>query len=137
VAYCVTADVSAALPDITIGLATKPTTAQVDQYCLDISADMDRRFNAVGITVPVVDADLLAFLKPIAVNGVLAKLLRAKQAEDGSGEQAATFEGLYQDAMQRIEMRPSILRETDAPGRPQGTARSTDDIAFTRTGTEW
>ncbi len=135
--YCVTADVTRELPNITIASGTKPSITDVDQFCLDVSADMDRRFAAAGILIPVTDADLLAFLKPIAANGVKARVLRSKALEDGDAEQAAVFEQLYQDAMQRIEARPAILREADTPGRPEGTARVDTDIAFTRAGVEW
>ena len=135
--YCLTDDVIRELPNITIDATTKPSPSEVDQFCADITAEMDARMRAVGITVPVDDEDLLKVLKPIAINGVKAKVLRAKQLEEGDEERASTFEELYQSAMERIERRPSILREEDSPGQPQGTERDDDDIAFTRTGSEW
>ena len=136
-AYCATTDVIRELPNVTIDGTTKPSTTEVDQFCTDIDAEMDARMRAVGLIVPVTDADGLAVLKPIAVNGVKAKVLRATHIQDGEDGQAMTYEELYQSAMQRIENNPSIIRETDSPGQPQGTARDDDDILFTRTGTEW
>ena len=136
-AYCATTDVIRELPNVTIDGTTKPSTTEVDQFCTDIDAEMDARMRAVGLIVPVTDADGLAVLKPIAVNGVKAKVLRATHIQDGEDGQAVTYEELYQSAMQRIENNPSIIRETDSPGQPQGTARDDDDILFTRTGTEW
>lgn len=135
--YCNKDDVIRELPNITIDATTKPSETEVTQFCMDITSDMDSRMRAVGITVPVMDEDLLKVLKPIAINGVKAKVLRAKQLEEGDEERAATFEELYQAALERIERRPSILREEDAPGQPQGTARKDEDIRFTRTGEEW
>ena len=81
--------------------------------------------------------DLLKVLKPISINGVKAKVLRSKQLEEGDEERAQTFEDLYQGALERIEQRPTIVREEDKPGQPQGTERDDDDIRFTRTGEEW
>ena len=135
--YCYAGDVVRELPNIEISADTKPSTSEVYQFCVDVSADMEARMRAVGIFTPVTDADLLKVLKPIAINGVKAKVLRAKQFEEGDEERAATFEELYQGALERIERRPSILREEDSPGQPQGTERKDEDIRFTRTGEEW
>ena len=135
--YCASDDVIRELPEVTIDASTKPSKSEVDQFCSDITAEMDARLRAVGISVPVMDEDLLKVLKPIAVNGAKAKVLRAKQLEEGGSERAATFEELYQSALGRIESRPSILRETESPGQPEGTERSDEDIRFTRTGDEW
>ena len=135
--YCLTADVVRELPYIKIESTTKPSTSEVDQFCTDVTAEMDARLRAVGITVPVVDADLLKVLKPIAINGAKAKVLRAKKLEEGDEERSGMYEQLYQDALSRIEAKPSILREEDSPGQPEGTTREDTDIRFTRTGTEW
>ena len=92
---------------------------------------------AAGITVPVTDADLLKVLKPIAVNGVKAKVLRAKKLEEGDEAQTMMYEDLYQSAIRRIEERPSILREEDSPGQPQAVTRKDADIKFRRDTEEW
>lgn len=133
--YCLYTDVVRELPSITIGVATKPSTTEVTQFCTDITADMNARFRAVGLQTPITDSDVLAVIKPIAVNGVKAKVLRANV--DGEQETAGIYEDLYQEAMRRIEARPSILRETDSPGEPEGTSREDEDIAFSRSGSEW
>ena len=133
--YCATADVIRELPGITIDVTTKPSITEVDQFCSDITVDMDARMRAVGIPVSITDTDLLKFLTPIAINGVKAKVLRANV--EGEQDTAAIYETLYQDAMRRIEQRPSIIRETDSPGQPEGTSRDDEDIRFTRTGEEW
>lgn len=130
--YCTVNDIERELPKITI-----TAEADVTQFCTDITAEMEARMRAVGITVPVTDADLLVVLKPIAINGVKAKVLRTKQLEEGDEERSATFEELYQAALERIENRPSIIREEDSPGQPQGTERNDNDIPFTRTGEDW
>ncbi len=135
--YCASADVIRELPLIAITVATKPTIIETDAFCTDITADMDSRMRAVGIVVPVVDAEGLLVLKPIAINGVKAKVMRAKALETGDDGQAATYEELYQSAMGRIEERPSIIRDTDSPGQPEGTSRADDDIAFHRAGGDW
>jgi hypothetical protein len=135
--YCTKDDVIRELPNIEITGSTKPSEDEVTQFCSDITAEMDARMRAVGITVPVEDEDLLKVLKPIAINGVKAKVLRAKQLEEGDEERAQTFEDLYQAALERIERRPSIVREEDEPGQPQGTERNDSDIPFSRTREDW
>lgn len=133
--YCKTDDVVRELPSIIIGADTKPSTTEVDQFCSDITADMDARMRAVGILTSVTDAEALKVLEPIAINGVKAKVVRANV--EGKQETGAIYETLYQDAMRRIEQRPSIIRETDTPGQPGGSSREDEDIQFTRTGVEW
>lgn len=136
-AYCTSADVLRELPNVSIDSTTQPNSDDVTQFCTDIAAEIDARLRAVGITVPITDTDGLAVLRPLSVNGVKAKILRAKELEDSDQEQAAVYEQLYQDALERIERRPSMLRTEDSPGEVDGTSRDDDDIAFTRTGTEW
>ena len=133
--YCTTADVTAELTYITISGSTTPSTDQVTQFCTDITADMDARMRAVGIDTPVTDSGLLPVLKPVAINGVKAKVLRALNIQDGDQERAGEYEQLYQDAMQRIERQPAIIRSTDTPGEPEGVPER--DIAFSRGGAEW
>lgn len=134
-AYCDVYDVQAELPYITISASTEVTTTEVEQFCEDIEADMDSRMRAVGITVPVTDSTALEFLLPIAVNGVKAKLLRALRMQEGDGDRAQVYEELYQAAMARIEANPAIVREDEAPGSPEGSAR--EATPFTRGGYEW
>ncbi|HUW34108.1 MAG TPA: hypothetical protein VM223_21075 [Planctomycetota bacterium] len=136
-AYCTSADVLRELPHITIDATTQPSADGVTQFCTDVAAEIDARLRAVSITVPVTDEDGLAVLKPLSINGVKAKILRAKELEDGEAEQAATYEELYQTALERIERRPSMLRTEDSPGQVEGIERDDEDIAFTRMGTEW
>lgn len=135
--YCTADDVIRELPLITINAETKPSTAEVDQFCTDIDAEMNARMRGVGIITPVADPNALAVLKPIAINAVKAKVLRAKKAETADAELASVYEQLYQDAMGRIEKNPAIVRENDSPGMPQGAARLDADIPFTRRGSEW
>lgn len=98
---------------------------------------MNARMQGAGIAIPLTGAAALAHLKPIAADGVRAKVLRAKKMEARDAELAATYEQRYQDAMGRIEANPAIVRETDSPGTPQGAQRLDADIPFTRTGDEW
>ncbi len=133
--YCTSDDVIRELPYITIDATSKPSLADVNQFCQDISVDMDARLRTVGIDVPVEDDDLLLILLPIAINGVIAKVLRANQ--DGEFENAKVYEDLYQRDLARIEQRPSILRENDSPGQPEGTARGDKDIRFRVKTEDW
>ncbi len=133
--YCTTADVVRELPHVKIDVTTKPSADEVTQFCADITADMDARFRAVGLEVPITAADPLKVVKPIAANGVKAKVLRSKQL--GDQPQTVDYEKLYQDAMARIERNPSIVQAQDAYGQPEGTEREDEDIKFRRTEDDW
>ena len=133
--YCTTADIVRELPHVKIDGTTKPSADEVTQFCADITADMDARFRAVGLEVPIADEGPLKVVKPIAVNGVKAKVLRAKQL--GDQEQTVIYEKIYQDAMARIERNPAILLTQDTYGQPEGTAREDEDIQFKRTEDDW
>jgi hypothetical protein len=133
--YCLTEDVIVELPYLTIDETSKPSEAEVDEFCFEVTAEMDARFRAVGILVPITDEDALMVVKPIALNGVKARALRANQ--DGEFENAKIYEDLYQDSMKRIETRPSILGEQNNPEQPEGSSREDEDIKFTRSGSEW
>jgi len=133
--YCTAEDVIRELPHIKIDATTKPSTTEVGTFCLEITADMDARMRAVGILIPITDEDVLKVFKPIAVNGVKAKILRAKQL--GDQEQTIIYEKLYQDAMARIERNPVIVQKQDFFNQPEGTSREDKDIRFTRAGYDW
>jgi hypothetical protein len=135
--YCTTADVLKQLALSEISATSDPSITDVDQYCIDISAEMDARMRAVGVALPVTDADRLIHLNEVAVNGVAAKVLRAKTVKGGDPEWADTYQGLYDAKMARIVERPAIVGATDYPGQPEGTERDDDDIQVTRLGTEW
>jgi hypothetical protein len=86
---------------------------------------MDARFDAVGIVTPITDTNKLNIIKPIAVNGVAARVLRSIEVESDG---AMARQKLFNDSMKLIETRPQILAESvetyaapDAPDR--GTPR--------------
>ena len=133
-AYCAHADVSAQLKRLTLSGTSAPTTTEVGTYADLISADMDSRMQAVGITVPVTDATKLNVLKPIAVNGVIAMILRAVQSV---AENAAEYQRLYDEAMDRIMAAPAIIQNTQSSGAYPTGSTAQETRPFRRDEQDW
>ena len=131
--YCAVADVQLELQHLTLSGSTKPTTTQVTTWCGEVTADMDARFNAVGITTQVSDASKLKVVKATAVNWVMWKILEALNVEsDAAGRRKKS----YDDSMKNIEKHPSIIEETSTVvSTPAGA--SAGERPFTRGGNNW
>ena len=137
--YCQTTDVASELPRITIDATTEPTMGEVDGWCEEISAEMDGRLAAAGITVPVTappaHARATLWLKRIAVCGVAARVLRALQFGDEPDGRADWYEMKYDGDLGRIESKPALL--SDAAGSAPEFGPSTYEPAVTRLGAAW
>lgn len=109
-AYCTWQDVNAKMQEIEIDANSNPNITEVTEFINEISADMDAKMQSAGITVPVTDADKLLVLKPIAVNGVKAEVLRSV----GQYEDAESLQKLYDAAMNSIINNPAIIEAEEA-----------------------
>lgn len=116
-AYCNWKDVQEKMQQINIKEDSKPSIKEVSQFADEISKDMDSRFVAAGIILPVTASDKLIVLKTIAVNGTKAEVLRSVGRNP---EGAAALQKLYNDAIKRIEMNPSILNPEQKTGSGPG-----------------
>lgn len=126
-------DITAKLQHLTLTASSNPTITEVTDMIDDIEAEMDARFQAAGITVPITDSDKIKVVTPIAINGVCAEVLRSIDME---GEAAATRQELYEKAMKNIEKYPAILEETSvAYASPEGS--SAGARPFRRNGRDW
>ena len=134
--YCAVADVQLELQHLTISVSTKPTSTQVTTWCGEVTADMDARFNAVGITVQVSDSGKLKVVKAISVNWVMWKILESLNVESAA---AGRRKKSYDDAMRNIEKNPSIIEETSVVSSPPAgaSAGNAGSRAFTRSGKDW
>ena len=72
--YCTSSDIVAEIQNTSFSTDTRPTLAQVDQFCLDISGKIDAILNANAVLVPVTDSTGLPFLKQLAIEGVCEKV---------------------------------------------------------------
>lgn len=131
-AYCNVADIKRRLQHVTIDTTSNPTSEEVTEFCARISSEMDARFNAFDIDLPITNSDRLAMLKMIAEDGVISLVLMSVDLEF---ERAALHRQFYAEAMARLEKNPSVLRTDDvqvSPGGSYAPARS-----FTRGGKDW
>jgi len=115
-AYCTWQDVSAKMQEIEISADSNPNITEVNGFIDEVSADMDVRMQSVGIDVPVTLADKLLVIRPIAVNGSKAEVLRSV----GMYEEAKAVQGLYEDAMNRIVDNPTIIQAEETVSQAPG-----------------
>lgn len=135
--YCTVHYLNSMAAHIDIDGDSTPSAADVEIIISSIDAQMDARFKAVGVATPITDSTLLEIVKPISAHGTLAVVYRSMGVEP---EAAATFQDLYDKAMDKIEKRPSILSTgTTESAAPTGTtARYNDaDPPFERGVTQW
>jgi len=116
-AYCDWQDVQEKMQAITIKEDSKPSIVEVSRFADEVSQDMDSRLEAAGIILPIVAPGKLVVLKSIAVNGTKAEILRAV-GRDPEGAEA--LQKLYNDAIRRIEINPSILNPEQKTGSGPG-----------------
>jgi hypothetical protein len=119
-AYVALTDIQAHLQNLTISSTSKPTTLQVNGFISLVEAQVDQRLRVLGMsTVPAVDNEIVTFLKPIIIHGVLAMVYRGLNAES---EAAATFQSLFDAAMDLLEKDPAIVKieETASAAVPAG-----------------
>ena len=133
-AYIDVSDVQPKVQHIPINDESDPNATEVSDFVDDIEAQMNARFNSVGIDTPITVASKLAVVQPIAVNGVVACIYRSIDMET---EKAVLFQNLYETAMKGIEKRPAILTETGVVSSvPEGSIR-TRPLPFHRGADEW
>lgn len=132
-AYCTVDDLNDYSIHLDIDEYSSPTDTEAEAMIDSIDAEMDRRFAAVGIDVPVTDATLLKIVKRISVHGSLATYLRAKEMES---EQADMYQKLYDNALKNVERSPGILKTgTTDSTTPRGLTTRTKP--FSRTSEDW
>ena len=135
-------DIISTLPKVLRG-TTSPNAVisetKIEAECLKISAEMDSRFHAVGINVPV-DTDnnerVEKNLNRIAVNGTCASLLKSISSPGESNfELAELYEAQYYRDIAFIEKNGISLDEsTVVSGAP--TAGPTYNPSFTPSNSE-
>lgn len=131
--YCSISDVQVDLQRLTLTSSTDPSTTEVTTWCGQVTAEMNSRMNAVGITTPVTDSTKLDMLKAIAVDWVMWKILGSLNVESDAAQRRKTS---YDNSMQRIEKNPSIIEETSvAYSAPDGAKASSRP--FRRGSKDW
>ena len=133
-AYCTHSDVSAQLKRLTLSGTSSPTQTEVGGYADLVTADMDSRMQAAGVTCPVTDATKLVVLKQVAVNGVIAIILRAIQM---NLDEAAERQRLYDEALDRIAENPSIVQSAQSNGAYPTGSTAQETRPFRRDEQDW
>jgi hypothetical protein len=128
ITYCTTTDIKTQNPKRDYDTSSRPTLAQVNRIIQEVSGEMDSRFSAVGIAVPistspVTQASLL--LRRICAFGAACNA--EESAFMGGHAQQSTHVdwlcGQYEELMTKIEDDPGILGPGTG-GSSTGTANS-------------
>lgn len=131
--YCTVDDLNDYSVHLDIDEYSDPTDTEVEAIITSIDTEMDRRFAAVGITVPITDSDLLTIVKRVSVYGTLAEVFRAKEMES---DRAAEYQELFDKRMEDIRKMPGILQTgTTDTTTPRGLTSRTKP--FSRTSEDW
>lgn len=133
-AYCTVADIQAKLQHITIDDTSNPSRVEVGEFIAQTDALIDARLNALGITTPVTDSDKLLVVKPVAVHGVVAEVLRSLEMES---EEARTRQELFESVLRNIERNPGILQTAEGGGAPGFHDASSDTRRFRAGEDQW
>jgi phage gp36-like protein len=112
--YCTHSDIYAALPSVAVeSSGTVPTETQLDAMIVDVSAEIDGVLRSRSYTLPISDADSLAYLKTVCVYGTAAMMLQAKFMEDGSEGGAEFWETRYRKALDDIRSGAVVVPDAD------------------------
>ena len=131
--YCDNADVAIDIQHITLGASTDPSTTEVDIWCGQVTAIINGRLGAVGITVPIVDTEKLKIIKALSVDWVVWKVLSSIDLES---EEAALRRASFERAIKRIEEAPAVIEETSTvESFPEGSIAGTRP--FRRDARDW
>lgn len=115
-AYCSVGNVVSSFKRITFDATSQPTSVETTVFCDEVSLEMDAVFQTLGITVPVTAASPLKIARTIAINGTVARVLRAVDMEIDA---AKMYQDLYDKSMKGIVDRPEMFNTAvteDSPG---------------------
>ena len=132
-AYITIPEVQAQIQNVPIDDETNPNSQEVTGFITQIEAQMNARFNAAGITVPVTGTDKLNVVKPIAIDGVKAEIYMSIGVEL---DLAALCRKNFEDHMKLIEKTPAIIQDTSPTvSAPEGSTAGSR--VFKREKVQW
>ncbi len=111
--YCSTANVSALNQGRSYDATSQPTKAEVSTFITHVSAEMNSRMDAAGITVPIATSPVTnqnTYLRSICAHGAAAMAERAAtmQGDRQESDHVSTLEDWYEERMKGIEENKAI-----------------------------
>lgn len=102
--YCSVTDALALLGDVTLRdastgvAASTPSLTQAQALVAQVTAEIDMHLRGCGYALPITDSEALASLQAIAMNGVAARIAKAKWPTDaGPGGEGGVAHALRDD----------------------------------------
>ena len=144
--YCTTADVKSFNPHRTYNTTSKPTLQQVTSYIAFVTADMNMRMGAVGITVPISTSPASETTRGLKFICAMGSACQAENAafmggNKQSSEHADWLCSRYQAMMLRIEENPAIISGDSFSSFASYESENTDEQRttepFTRGEDDW
>lgn len=136
--YTTTDKIQDDLQGLTLASDSQPTVANVEEWIVALSGEMDQRMQAAGVDVPVTGPQgALDYLERICVAGVLARIYGSIQTEADERELRLAE---YNTEMERIAANPAIVRATAARESQAGyntTDAGARTVVFKRHTTQW
>lgn len=135
-AYATVSDVQAIL-QFTFSTTTRPTTAQVTQWIVEVDAEINAILRNHGFSPPVTDAD--SFLKSISAKGAAYYAAQAIYTGEGFNQtdRIARMYDEWRAMVKTLKDSPNLIQETSGVGveqvatEPSGTMPPADDQRFT------
>ena len=132
-AYCSVGNVTNGFKRIPLDDDSHPSMDEVTTFCDEISLEMDAQIQTKGISVPVTGTDAVKVLRDTALNGVIAKMLRAVDMEVDA---AKMYQQLYDSKMKKMIENPEML-SAEVSDTGVGSAADTYDRKFKMGEREW
>lgn len=117
--YCDSYDVASNLKRFQSGFTslTEPSNAEVDDFCDEVSVEIDATCIAAGVALPLTGANPLKLAKSWAILGASARVLRAAEVEP---ERADVLQKMFDEKLKLLLKNPAMLQdatiEQEAPG---------------------
>lgn len=132
-AYCTVDNINESAVHLDIDSTSEPTALEVADMISQVDTYIDQNLQAAGIDVPITDASLLSVVKPLSINGVLARIYRAIEMDP---EREARHQELFDRELRRLMDTPAILATgTRSVSSPSGSDRGTPP--FERGASNW
>lgn len=92
---------------IAFGQSGAPDTTEIEQFLIDVAAEIDAKLNAVGVTIPATDSVLVAALRGVNADGAtimaLDSTFPSSQVDKAADRLLDRLERRYMSVMRQIE----------------------------------
>lgn len=129
-AYCTIDDLKIYVPKLEFSASTKPTSTQVESIITNTSYEIDSALQTAGYSLPVTDADTLAFLKNLNALGAAAIAEGATLPEKVGDTHDSKLLRLYEKRLDNIKNKKLLPVDISTNADAKSATHSTDDTTL-------